>query len=679
MQVIIIAVEKMRSKQNCSLNSIIYYVKRKPWFIVQLVLLFFVISNSYLHHIGLINALMFYVVQLLFFYIPGRAFTEIVLKSKTSSIKRYFFSYIFGITVAFGIYSISMLIKIRCLFYIIMICNIVLSIYILYKRRNQNEDEKDYFGWKIVTLFSTILQMICTVTVGLMNVWPTEEKGASFYCDFLYWVGNNIEMSYELPPTNFRLVGENLKYHFFSSIVVAIESIFPNQDIRKISFYLQYLVVALLLSLGVYLLLQTFITKKQLLVMGMIIILLTEGYSVTYVWHMYFCPFGYDYGVIFGIASFLWLKHYCESNKRLDFIISLFMIFMMTGMKGPIALIIMMSYGLTSLRFMINGDIKKGLRTGIVWLMVFLITYILVIKGEIATGDKGLHYVGIVDGFKNNPWALEIYYKLLNYTKLNRHVIAILSLIFYTFRVNLSSMTLVTIASLIMLYNMIVHKEQEKQIIDPICMTMFGCLLTLLTHQQGSSEMYFVMATIPFATLAGLIVLNNINRKSVLLYALYIVILMTIGCGTSIFWKSFVIPKGRDAVNAYLYGSQDYYNYYPISAEEYLACTWLADNCKNGTKIALDNTFTKERMRGMVFGVFSQQYIWNDGSVLSNQQETARRQDLLERYLAGEDVQQELQTEGVEYIMVQASKEHLFDRNETIVYENKEIAIVSIR
>ena len=53
--------------------------------------------------------------------------------------------------------------------------------------------------------------------------------------------------------------------------------------------------------------------------------------------------------------------------------------------------------------------------------------------------------------------------------------------------------------------------------------------------------------------------------------------------------------------------------------------------------------------------------------------------DLLERYLAGEDVQQELQTEGVEYIMVQASKEHLFDRNETIVYENKEIAIVSIR
>ena len=85
----------MRSKQNCSLNSIIYYVKRKPWFIVQLVLLFFVISNSYLHHIGLINALMFYVVQLLFFYIPGRAFTEIVLKSKTSSIKRYFFSYIF--------------------------------------------------------------------------------------------------------------------------------------------------------------------------------------------------------------------------------------------------------------------------------------------------------------------------------------------------------------------------------------------------------------------------------------------------------------------------------------------------------------------------------------------------------------------------------------------------------
>ncbi|NBI70652.1 hypothetical protein D3Z50_06195 [Clostridiaceae bacterium] len=657
------------------------------WFaVLQLAILLFSLANCRYHGLSPAIGAGYFLFQLIGIMLPGLAaflFFDIKNRSGAAVIG---ISYALGLVLLIIEYLMVSAAGIQkyswCLSFVIAVCSFI---YIA-KRRGRIEGRWNDSGYMLCMIFILLIFFLDLFSVSFANTIPGEISGNSYYVDWLFWTGNNISFTKGFPPQDYRLCGEIFNYHYFSSIVIAQSHFVTGIDTVVLSFYFSFMIPAVLLATVSYTFFSSVLKKREYVILAMIITLFAEGSSLTFISHIYFCPFGFDYGYIFGMLSVYVLS---EIIKKRDLsvkmiLLSASLISMTTGCKGPVGIVILMGFGAVSLYYILQKRFKKGILLGVIWLGAFLLTYFVFISGDVTASEASLKFLGIRGAFKVNPYIKKIYSSLTEgYGFAAGRVTKIITILLYLYNLNKAAVLLFIIGILYLLYAWF-HKQIDLCLL--ICCTIcpWGMALTITTAQQGGSEMYFMMSVIPYGAAAGFYAIERMRKMKYLYLNIMLSVVVT---AMYMNFSSFLY-------NAYFKSMQgllcirnqqdisDFSKYYAAKAD-YEAYEWIKNHTDKEAIIAVDYLFdTNSQTQQMVAGVFSERYIWNDGKYSVNASEIERRKGIIERLLNGDDSAViELKENGVTYFMQNLAVNPSFileKESGTCVYENSSFRVYKL-
>lgn len=661
------------------------------FFSIQIIILLFCIATSFFHSesVSLKQCLIYFLFQFWSIFLPGFAIW-LVMKGKNHMLmSMYTWSYAYGLILLVFQYFIIALGNFRMKGNILSVVISVISLGYIILNRNRITFDNEKSDIIAICIFVIALMFIGFLTVSLKNTLPNENGGNAYYVDFLFWQGNNISFTKNFPPQILRLPGEVLKYHYFSSIIIAQTNLITGIDVVLLGFYFSYIIPAILLVLSAYELFSTIIRNRVFIWTAIFIILFTEGTSVMYSLHMYFCPFGFDYGYIFGmlcISKLLWMQINQSDSLKNAMIIAV-LLGMTTGCKGPVGAVILIGLAVYVIELFAQKKFRKGISFGIIWCATFFAVFIVFIGiSYMGNVPSGISFIGIKEAWKLNVWEQNIHNEIIKYIS-DGFVSRSLSLLVYIYRFNRTVVFLIILSIICLGFQIRDRRRPFHLILLAIC--IWGIFLTLSTMQEGNSQMYFMMTVVPFGVLEGFYCIENYMSKTSNIYKMVwglIVVLTFIGTNIFIFGDDYspmygnLLSRIEQGINSYLYTQENDDLY--VSFEDYETYQWIKDNVENDAIIAIDCFYDENGFeRNQIVSVFTEKYIWNDGKYCTNIEEVKRRNIIIRELLEGdENAIAELKKEGVSYFLQTVDMEYPLEQNRLIdcIYENENYKLYKI-
>lgn len=661
--------------------------KNRVWFVVlQIMLLFFMLITCIFHNLSLYIGINYFLFQLLCILLPGYAAYHLWGVKSGDCIVALSISYALGLSLLLVEYLILAIFKAQTLSFPLSFLLFLSSAIYIFKKHKEIKLDSTNFNWILCITFIFLILILDLLTVSFVNTIPNEIDINGYYVDWLFWIGNNISFTKGFPPQDYRLCGESFNYHYFSSILLAQSSKITSINITVLSFYFSFFIPAILLVSAAYTLFSKLIKKKEFLFLALFIVLFTEGSSLTYIWHIYFCPFGYDYGYIFGMLSiYELLKLKEQGNLSIkEAILSGLLVAMTTGCKGPVGIVVLIGFGIAAVDYIFQKNYKKGMLLGCIWLGAFLIVYFLFISGKVTASDSGLKFLGVSKAFKLNPFAQPIFLNLKSiYGFPDNKITKIISLILYIYNINKASILLFLVALGVLIY-LLFQKKFDLTLAITTAICIWGIILTITTKQVGGSEMYFVMSIIPFGIGGGFYAIESISRIKYCYLNFLLAAVIIAGYLNFSSFCALAYPRARQGIlckNNQLDKSN--HQIYYATRTDLEAYEWLKNNTKEDDIIAIDSIFDSNgQTLEMVAGVFSERYIWNDGKYSANKEEVKRRKDIIERLLSGEfKAAKELTQNGVDFFLqnLQVNPSfYLDDAYGVCIYENSNFRVYKL-
>ena len=646
-----------------------------PFLCVEAVIFAMCAAVCFLCKLPFYEGLFYFLYQLCGILIPGMALLSLLEKRSSLYEDSILFSYVFGLCIVVIEYFLWATAGTKIPAIVISGICFIVSLFCLFRNKDCLKCEYDLMILIYAGLF-LLLVYFCFFSVSYHFIMPDLYGSAVYNKDFLFWVGNSISLTKGFPLYNFRLIGDAFYYQYFSNIIIAMASMSTGIDILHLSVCFSYFIPCLLLVLSCRYFLSSLLKNKLALLAGCVFILLADGSTCYLPDHLYFCPFGFDYGYAFAMicAGHLIRMHQKDDFPLSDVIVSCMLIMMNTGFKAPIALISLMMYGMVTFNLLFRKKWIRGFSLGTVWLLSFVIIYIFIISGIDFGKERknGLLILGMLGAFDRNRWAIEIFSDLIgNHGYPDNGITRIVALFLYVYRSNKAAMILLMASAVILPY-LLIRKKKTAVLFALICTSLWGILWTLNTFQDGNSQMYFIMSSFPFAVLAGLYALESISfNKFIPVVAILLLAVLSYGDINNLFTDSFrkqydqafLIQKGEVPVED---------KRYLFTSEEYHLAQWLKENTGSRDLIALDHFEYGEYRKEEMLGVFSERFIWNDG-LYSPDDETQRRRELTEKVLSGNsEALDRMKEENVNYFVQTMSLEPDFRINGAkIVYESE--------
>lgn len=659
--------------------------KYKNNIILQFIALIMCLLITLIQKCNLINGFLIFVFQFINVYLVGVSIALILKLNITNDSYLIGYGYSLGLIINIVFYYIYVLFNfsnIYKLFYLIVVVILLVNII-----KNRKFLFNLTSGDSSLLVYLCLVYVICFLGVTLVQTTPDLTNGTYYYNDSLFWFGNNISLFKNFPAEDFRLVGNTFNYHYFSSIEIAYESKILGIDINIINLYFSYIIPGILLVYSSYCLLKSVVKQTLLRNIGIVLILFTDCYIISYSSHLYFCSFGFDYGLAFGMMTIAYLINIIKKQNfsLKEILISSIFIAFTTGFKGPVGVVILMAFGIVSLYLLINKRFKDGLVSGCCWLFSFLFVYFMIISGSsshIGT-DGGLSFVGIIGGFDLNKGPIYIHSDLISLGFNDSKLLKLLAIVLFVFLSNIGFSILLLVGIVFCFINIFKYKRIDLINLFLISICLFGILLTLVTHQVGNSQWYFLMSVVPFGVCVGLDAISeSINNKKIeILIAIVLVLLSSVDIIR--FFKDDVMKYVNNGIlvrnNEFENTNLEYY----CSKKDYEMCEWLKNNTEEDAYVVIDCFEYDGIKKNEVIGVFSQRYIWNDGEYTGWKEELNRRQELVKDVInQKENSIDKLIDEGVNYFIQtkQQTKDLIMNKEKSIlVYENEDYRIYELK
>ena len=668
--------------------------KKSPWgwfAFLQLIILAFLGISAVSHKSTVSEPLRLYVYQLCVWFLVGFTLVQI-LSIETKHLNEIVaLSYALGAIVSLLTYFICMVTIGRSAVLYVSSLEIAASIWYLYKKRTKVFSYPvSTEGFLLSLLTFAFFYLLATATVSFVNTLPDETGGTGYYLDWPFWVGNNIAFTKEFPVQNFRLVGTPFKYHYFSSILIAETALSTKIDVVRISFYYSYLFSGLLLVFSSFFLCSRILKNKWYIISAVFSALFTDGLYVVFSGHTLICPFGFDYGYAYGMLALASLIELVNNrNWRNYFGLSVLFIAVATGCKGPCGLIILTGFGVASVWYIGNKQYKRGIVSGFAWLSAFLLVFFLFIYSPSVTASDSV--LSIV---KLNPVAMGIYNRILgsNWAVIIPYprLLMVLTGVYYVFKSNMLMSILVLITGIKLV------EEIFSRRMDPILLILFsicaaGIAGVLFTSQVHKSETYFLMTAFSAASVSGVYVIENEQKRGIKTIMIIVGVIFLAGSSELYFARTdLFIRDGIHRITAMADGSEEAHyreRVYTLYADkqDYEAFCWLRDYTGINDVVAVDSFVeSHERDNSMLAGVFSERYIWNESKYSDFPDESARRNTIVDLLATNpEESIRQMRAENFSYIL--HMKEELethccLDETDSVirVFQNRHYAIYKI-
>ena len=630
------------------------------WFaLLQLMIFVFLVISAISHKSSLLEPVRLYAYQLCIWFLVGFSLVQVFNLRTKQLIEIIALSYALGGIFSLLTYLICMVTIGRTAVLYVSILETAISIwYLLRNREKMFSYTVSTEGFLICLVFLTFFYLLATAAVSFVNTLPDETGGTGYYLDWPFWVGNNIAFTKGFPVQNFRLVGTQFKYHYFSSILMAETSLSTKLDVVRISFYYSYMFSGLLLVFSAYLMCSRLLRNKWYISFAVFSALFTDGLYVVFSGHTLICPFGFDYGYAYSMLALTALIEMLKNNRWRDYFgLSILFIAMATGCKGPCGLIILAGFGVASFWYIGNKQYKKGIVSGFAWLSAFLLVFFIFINSpNVTASDSVLSIVQL------NPVAMGIYNRVLNsnwaviipYPKM----LMFLTGIYYIYKSNMLITILVLMTS-IKLVRDICSKRLDLSLLIMLSICVAGIAGVLFTSQVHKSETYFLMSIFPAASVSGAYVIENEQKRIFRIILIVIAVIFLAGSSELYFDRTdLFIRDGFHRINKGIDSSAEAHyreRVYTLFAdnEDYEAFSWLRDHTGIDDVVAVDSFVESHgRDNSMLAGVFSERYIWNESKYSDFPDESARRNKIVDLLAMNpEESIRQMSAENVSYIL----------------------------
>lgn len=528
-----------------------------------------------------------------------------------------------------------------------------------------------------------------------LNLLPSPEQDVTFQTqDILFYIGNAISAKNGFPIEEFRFSGQTFKYHYFGSLYLGTASLLTGIDALKLELCLQWMQATVLATSSFYVLMRRMEIRRRLCLLGMVLLLFTAGAEslvyVTYQYHMYKTPFGYDLGLAMGIffVLYLYLQNTLPKFHRGVFAAMLLSFFACEGTKAPVAAVLLFFAGTVCFLWLISaGKRTWAFSYGASLMAVFLAVFFGFVSDGMRTvtaNASGLH----IDptGHLYACGLGKLYFK---WTALGvpewMGKLAVLLLYFIG-----CNMAVYCLLPVFVLKSIFSQKRWLFSFEGCILSTVaFGLALTLLTKQTGNSQMYFAMTSFPLATILCMKVwsqgegIRNDRIRGKLFYGIFSLLFLA---GMVCFAQAlgtYLLSGGRK-----LAGKSDCRpESNSLTFAEAEAYRWVREETPEDSLCVTNLVLNDSQFESFVVGVCTERQMYMEGwryvSGYLPQETVDERRRLIRDFFEGkEEAAEEILRTGADYIIwvkrYGDNKTEVPDRGSK-VFENSAAAIYDLK
>lgn len=469
-------------------------------FSVFVIFIFFVFFASAISKSSLFDSAKFIIVQLAFIYIPGCAFQKLLSISYKNSLTKRLVSYLLGYALSIVVYLTLLILALQHMVLNIYCIVFFVSVVFLFMSKDQmcngGTNNKEVLCFSLIFLLSLAVGF---VLFQCNNISPMLKEGhVSFNQDLVFWMRNAVAATKGYPLPDLSVLGKKLYYHYFTSAHLAFLHFTTGIELFDLCFVYSYIITELLLVSGLYILCKELIYNMKYMFGAMCFILFTVNLDFfTHVFfnsHLHVASFGFAEGLgMFCVSFYFYLRIIrCDRTKwRLLLMASLFFI-ITTGLKGPVAAVLLVGFASGSLILMFMKDrFLFGAFSGLVLLVSFLIPMFLFVMNLHAEPKGGGNVLGLTISATDTIFHSH-YYEKAYLLMLNIGIMKPLSY-FIIFIVYLFSVFLIPLMAFIVSYN---NKKVTDCELIIIIMVFVGIFLGMFVSQKGMSQCYFLYVSI---------------------------------------------------------------------------------------------------------------------------------------------------------------------------------------
>ncbi|MGN0167565.1 MAG: hypothetical protein ACI4AB_05965 [Acetatifactor sp.] len=536
--------------------------------------------------------------------------------------------------------------------------------YLVYKRHYRKilceAGEPVDKGCLIMALFCIIVFAVRYVTYYGLNMLPGEEAGGVTFQtqDILFYIGNAISAKKGFPIQEYRFLGETFKYHYFGSIQLAVGSVVTGIDALRLETCLMWIQALLLYVSAFDLLLRSFGLKEKKRALAFFLLLFTAGRElivyVSYQHIMYQTPFGFDIGIAMGFffVALLYTQYKSNQFQKGVWIAALLFFFACEGAKAPIAVIMLLLAGMVCGIWLLQKDRRKwAFGYGIPLVAVFVVVFFAFVSNgfdTITVNSSGLKFDPT--GHIYECGLGKLYFQWVD-KGMPGLLGKVLVFIMFFFGCNMCVYFLCALFGIRKIRRGGLFSFEGALLLTALA----GMGFTLMTKQQGNSQMYFAMTSFPLAILFDIKELDGygFDRKG---------ILQKTGAGCFVLlliWSfiSFIEIVGPTFCSGVhnLSGDNTFSNVNnSLSFEEQKAFEWVRDNTPEDAVCVVNTILSDEQYESFITGVCTERQMYMEGwryvaGYISQEEIECRRETIAGFYANDLTAIRQVKEEGVDY------------------------------
>jgi hypothetical protein len=478
-----------------------------PWKIFSVVFAAaYLIILSYYGDVEPVYVAEYFLGQIVFTLIPGMAFAALISVSR-DKIRFICLSYFLGIFINIVFYIIVYLIHLQDYLLYVMIAVSALSLIPLYKKRSLFKTLKsDNANAALLSIITAAFLIIILFYTILNNFTPDFTPYTHYYHDSLFNVGNITALYLHLPPQDIRNLGFSFNYHYLYNMFLAIYKNIFGLSSFDLNFKFFAVTQIMLFASSLYIVFSRYIKNVLFTGLAVVLVLLADQYLFA---HVMWAAFGTTFGIaLCALSLYFFLKYTqnMETAKITDknFWLGSLFFGMACFAKGPFALVLIAGFGVLLLRQIFKKkNIKVMIIHGLAAVIILGFSFLVVMLNVSGFNGftKGFATLMTSSGPDYFVWAVNNWGAALSPFMIK----------FITYPVFLVlNYTSVVTAFVLLLFALIKWRREDiKKEIFLFISIAAGIIMASVITQPGQSNMFFIMADIPFSLLAIVLVLKR--------------------------------------------------------------------------------------------------------------------------------------------------------------------------
>ncbi len=633
----------------------------------------------------------------------------LVFTHEMDAMETFGLSYTIGYCLNIFEYLLVYCLGIQSLSFLFVMVVALVSLFILYKKRARLHSIKT--DKKMVFAFFAVLAVwfvVSYITYTCRNIPASLLENTVYPEDLYYWAGSTASLAQGFPPRLLIASGFPLNYHYFSSMQVAFMHTATGIDINTLSFGFYKIQPAFVLVFGAYAALRRLHIPKSAVIAGMAILLFTSGPEsktlMTFSDHMMRRPFGID--IAMGISLFLFVILYLQdSMQNISYPhLALFLggYFVFVGAKAPMAIVFLAFLGVVCLFWLLQKKYKQALCYGVPSLFLCAAVYkVFVVGNSIST--SGLLSSFSILGFmqRYNPDFLTVFNNIASLGFPGAGFLG--GVVAFLWWVLCCSPVVFGLLFLACLVGVLTKTKPNAFQVAAVAMLFTGAVLTQFFPLSGGSSLYFTMAAMPFALLAALMYIPQLQKplqhsavsaKLVRAIAIgLVVVILPVGVYNYVFGgsASIVARDGLSMLQARINGTSPQYvrvaegqDFWRASDVEALA--WVAQNTPMDAIVLTDRPNIDENPNFRYqYSYYMERQAYIDGLLFFwnvSDEEIQRRKEIVVGVMNNDlDALRQAKEEGVGYIVWTKRASPMFSPETLsleLLFDNETISIFAV-